>query len=332
MFEVTSTAPVRAPLPDGVPAFSAELVDARTSAQLATLAKAAPGPLVVLAGSDAELTVAAGWFLASSWVPSTTLTGIDLHRANVDGDRWTVDTLVERVIVPASRAPVGERTVIVVEELDAADPRVLDRLLVLLEEPPATLTVVALVRRVEDVPVTFVGRASAVVECRPASASARLGLLVTRGVPRARAEMVVDLAGDLAVLADLAGPPPAGDIDLLDALDALYGHLPSGLGALDGLDRAVIALASSMTSAKVVLPKELSTAARPAARRVMTRALSVWREMVGMRIRTATSSAEFRYWVGALDALDAAAEQLLRYSPVRTVLSGVLATLTRPAS
>lgn len=212
------------------------LVDESSLSLLESLADDPPtGSLVVLACEFADVAADAGDLVARGLLGSAAAE--DLHVAVPEGDRWTVGE-VEELARRASRYP-RLRHVLLVDSAETMERRALDRLLLLLEEPPSPLLVILVVPRFDVLPSTIRGRAAVELRIGVLSAAARVRALESRGVGPQVAREAVALAG---VRPSLAGPF-AADANLRElARRALAPELDRDVVA--GSERRVQALAS----------------------------------------------------------------------------------------
>lgn len=186
---------LRAGWPSGV-----ALVDEESLSVLEALSEDPPeGSLVVLACEFADVALDAGDLVARGLLGSDV--SEDFHPAAPEGERWTVGE-VEALASRTLRYP-RRRHVLLVDRAETMERRALDRLLVLLEEPPTPLLAVLVVPRADMLPSTIRGRAAVEVGIGVLSVAERVRALETRGVGAAAAREAVELAG---VRPSLAGP------------------------------------------------------------------------------------------------------------------------------
>lgn len=212
------------------------LVDEDSLSVLETLAEDPPeGSLVVLACEFADVALDAGDLVARGLLGADVLE--DFHPATPEGERWTVgevEALASRVL----RYP-RRRHVLLVDRAETMERRALDRLLLLLEEPPTPLLAILVVPRADVLPTTIRGRAAEEVAIGVLSAVERMKALESRGVGSAVAREAVELAG---VRPSLAGPF-AADATLRElARRALDPVLDAR--AVTGTEERMVALAS----------------------------------------------------------------------------------------
>lgn len=212
------------------------LVDETSLSVLESIAEDPPsGSLVVLACEFADVSRDAGDMLARTMLGSSAEE--DLHLAFPEGERWTVGE-VEEIARRLTRYP-RSRHVVLVDAAESLERRALDRLLLLLEEPPSPLLVLMVVPRFDVLPATIRGRAAAEVRIGVLSAAERVRALVSRGVGPQVAREAVDLAGPRPSLAG----PFASDANLRDL--ARRGLSPEvGLDAVASSDRRVLELST----------------------------------------------------------------------------------------
>lgn len=212
------------------------LVDETSLSVLEALAEDPPsGSLVVLACEFADVSRDAGDMVARTMLGSSAEE--DLHLAFPEGERWTVGE-VEEIARRLTRYP-RTRHVVLVDAAESLERRALDRLLLLLEEPPSPLLVLMVVPRFDVLPATIRGRAAAQVRIGVLSAAERVRALVSRGVGPQVAREAVELAGPRPSLAG----PFASDAHLRDL--ARRGLSPEvGLDAVASSDRRVLELST----------------------------------------------------------------------------------------
>lgn len=176
------------------------LVDEGSLSVLEALSEDPPeGSLVVLACEFADVAFDAGVMVAGGLLGSAAVE--DFHACSPEGERWTVaevESLAGRVL----RYP-RLRHVLLVDRAETMERRALDRLLLLLEEPPSPLLVLLVVPRADALPATIRGRAVREVAVGVLPVDDRVRALVARGVGVQVAREAVDLAG---VRPSLAGP------------------------------------------------------------------------------------------------------------------------------
>lgn len=186
---------LRAGWPSGV-----ALLDEASLVELEMAADDPPaGSLLVLACEYADIATDAGGLIAAEMLGVNSAS--DFLPMTPISTRWgvaDVAALADRVAVyPKSRH------VVLLPSADEFERRALDRLLLVLEEPPSPLLVLLCVSRASLLPETIIGRAAKIVELRVLSSAAREAALVEHGVAPAVAAESVALAG---VRPSLAGP------------------------------------------------------------------------------------------------------------------------------
>lgn len=212
------------------------LVDEESLSILEALSEDPPeGSLVVLACEFADVALDAGDLVARGLLGAEALE--DYHPATPETERWTVvevEALVSRVL----RYP-RYRHILLVDRAETMERRALDRLLLLLEEPPTPLLALLVVPRADVLPTTIRGRAAQEITIGVLSANERVRALESRGVGSAVAREAVALAG---IRPSLAGPF-AADATLRDlarhALDPVLD-----MRAVTGTEERLVTLAS----------------------------------------------------------------------------------------
>lgn len=176
------------------------LIDEDSLSALEALSEDPPeGSLVVLACEFADVALDAGDLVARGLLGADVLE--DFHPGTPEGERWTVGE-VEALAARVLRYP-RRRHVLLVDRAETMERRALDRLLLLLEEPPTPLLAILVVPRADVLPTTIRGRAAAEVAIGVLSPGDRVRALESRGVGPAVAREAVELAG---VRPSLAGP------------------------------------------------------------------------------------------------------------------------------
>jgi hypothetical protein len=222
---------LRAGWPSGV-----ALVDELSLSALEELAEDPPsGSLVVLGCEYADVSRDAGEMVARGMLGASAEE--DLHVLSPEGERWTVGE-IEDLSRRVARYP-RTRHVVVVDAAETLERRALDRLLLLLEEPPSPLLVLLVVPRFDVLPATIRGRAAREVRIGVLSSSDRAKALAQRGVGLQVARDAVDLAGPRPSLAG----PFAADAALRDlARRGLAPH--AGPGTVSSAETRVRDLAT----------------------------------------------------------------------------------------
>jgi hypothetical protein len=212
------------------------LVDEESLSVLESLADDPPtGSLVVLACEFADVAGDAGDLVARGLLGTDAVE--DFRSATPEGERWTVGE-IEALASLVSRYP-RRRHVLLVDRAETMERRALDRLLLLLEEPPSPLLVLLVVPRADALPATIRGRASLEIGIGVLSANDRVRALESRGVGAQVAREAVELAG---VRPSFAGPF-AADATLREfarrALDPVFDPRP-----VTGTEERLVALSS----------------------------------------------------------------------------------------
>jgi len=222
-------------------------VDEESLSLLEGLAEDPPeGSLVVLACEFADVALDSGDLVARSLLGPDAAE--DFHACSPEGERWTVAE-VELVASRVLRYP-RRRHVLLLDRAELIDRRALDRLLLLLEEPPSPLLAILVVPRADSLPATIRGRAACEVSVGVLPANERVRALVDRGVGAQVARDAVDLAG---VRPSLAGPF-AADAELRSlARRALDPVLDAR--AVTGTEERLVAL-SSVASALAAVRRD----------------------------------------------------------------------------
>ena len=192
---VTEVPVLRSGWPSGV-----ALVDEESLSLLESLAEDPPeGSLVVLACEFADVALDAGDLVARGLLGAAAAE--DFHPCSPEGERWTVGE-VEQLASRVLRYP-RYRHVLLVDGAETMERRALDRLLLLLEEPPTPLLVLLVVSRADALPATIRGRAALEIAIGVLPVLERVRALESRGVGAQVARESVELAG---VRPSLAGP------------------------------------------------------------------------------------------------------------------------------
>lgn len=255
------------------------LIDEASLSALETLAEDPPeGSLVVLACEFADVALDAGDLVARGLLGADALE--DFHPATPEGERWTVgevEALASRVL----RYP-RRRHVLLVDRAETMERRALDRLLLLLEEPPTPLLAILVVPRADVLPSTIRGRAAEEVAIGVLSVAERVKALESRGVGAAVAREAVDLAG---VRPSLAGPFAADSVLRELARRALDPVLD--VRAVTGTEERLVAL-SSVASVLAAVRRDPTTSAPidscgyedldPAGKAMFRELVAVWAE------------------------------------------------------
>jgi hypothetical protein len=151
-----------------------------------------PGSLVVLACRIPALASSAAMALGRRMLGSAD-SRRDVARFAPAGENWLVDEVAE-VAARAALMP-DTRHFLVLDRAERLDQKVFDRLLRLIEEPPAPLTMVLVVPSLSDVPATLLGRASVAVTLLPADRAGHVTALVDAGATLPAAREAVSLSG-----------------------------------------------------------------------------------------------------------------------------------------
>jgi len=170
--------------------------------------------------------------------------GDDFYAPQPSGETWTVADL-DAVLLHVRKVP-RLRHLVALPGMDRTDRRVFDRLLLLLEDPPTPLLVVVTVSRLESLPGTIRGRASATLFLEVLSPAERVSALVAKGVSESDAAQAVMLAGDRPSLAGLLALEPTIRSLASSAFDPVF--------PVEGLvEEAVNRLGQVATLAEVLL-------------------------------------------------------------------------------
>lgn len=121
------------------------------------------GAVVLLCPFDA-LASQAGRYLGERLCPDTST--LDVHVVSPAGTTWTMEEVDQGLCAPASLAPL-DKHVVVVSAADALSVQGADRLLKIIEEPPAPTLWLLCAKDVEDLPITLRSRVLRVVELTP---------------------------------------------------------------------------------------------------------------------------------------------------------------------
>lgn len=214
----------------------------------AMLARHAPrGSLVIVAGPVAGVVAAA---LARRWTDPS-----DVAVLEPETGRWSAAEVRDVISASVTRRP-EQRHAVVITAGGTLAAGLYDRLLKVFEEPPAPAWFLLCVPDVAAVPAAIRGRASSIVQARPAGRDERIAAHVAAGVDSADAHRVVDgchgqVELELAVAADLT---------LLDPLEQLAGLRAGGpqpltraheaAGLVDVLASAMVEVVGSKTAAQ----------------------------------------------------------------------------------
>ena len=155
------------------------------------------GPLVILACPIPALAVSAAEALGRRMLGAEAMRS-DMRRVAPETDRWLVADIGEVARLLALE-PVRKHFLIL-ERAEALEQRAYDRLLRILEEPPAPCLVVLTATDAGLLPATLRGRASAVISIIPAPPDEHYAALVSAGASNAGAREAVALAGSMTGL------------------------------------------------------------------------------------------------------------------------------------
>lgn len=302
---------------------SQSLFSSKTTLELKKLSAEQPSTFIILQSSLVGLGVEAAVLLAKAWVREDAYES-DVRVIRPSSDKWTVAEVNDLIISPAQKFP-NDRHLIIVDNAGAMESSASEKLLKTIEEPSSPCTFIFCVEELPQLLKTLQGRATSIINLKPADGTARIAALVEAGATPTQANMAVALAGNQVRLAPLIVADPV----VLDAAVTAFEIRKAGPFARgQEVSSSLNILANALVSDGKKVSDKIDATARSTVRVLARELLGRYREKVSEVSAFSDTRSSMAANMNVLAAADAAEREINLYASVPLVLTAFFSSIT----